>query len=156
MLGALPARISHTVRQVSCPAFLECHNPKTNRAFQENHSLSDHSFDQRARNSTEKKRRKEQGLFFYKVTLCSGIDTNSALTWLDLGNAPLLYIFLYCFLWVLSKETDFIARAEPWKSNSTQWVPRGWHYSAGLECNCIRYASYRKSWTTRALEIFWL
>lgn len=25
--------------------------------------------------------------------LCSGIDTNSALTWLDLGNAPLLYIY---------------------------------------------------------------
>ena len=27
--------------------------------------------------------------------LCSGIDTNSALTWLDLGNAPLLYIYFF-------------------------------------------------------------
>ena len=27
--------------------------------------------------------------------LCSGIDTNSALTWLDLGNAPLLYIYSF-------------------------------------------------------------
>ena len=27
--------------------------------------------------------------------LCSGIDTNNALTWLDLGNAPLLYIYSF-------------------------------------------------------------
>lgn len=68
------------------------------------------------------------------------------MAWLGLafGNVLLLHIFLYCFLWVFSKETDFIVRAEPYMSNPTQCIPRHWYYSVGLECFCIRYTGYRK------------
>ena len=41
--------------------------------------------------------------------LCSGIDTDSALTWLDFGNAPLLYIYIYIYSFIVFSE-NFLKR----------------------------------------------